>query len=248
MNTDKIEKFKATLDINSLIDDNKVLAVSEKINFLIKKYGFKMKESEKSFLIKDYTLSLGLNEIANLVPSEIPPRTELIELSYILKTSLKTKNEIKIKSGNLNSSLLSKKNISDLILMIDSLIEYNQDGYYQYKFDWKFKEYISHSKFNLTEPYSDEETLKILELERAEYIDINDKKYNNGTASKANYIIKRMRKLEVFDNSCKTLRTIEACFIYDLLVVYGYFPEDVTANNQDKYQFIKKELRKLNKK
>jgi hypothetical protein len=42
----------------------------------------------------------------------------------------------------------------------------------------------------------------------------------------------------------KTIATNEACFLYDVLNELGAIQADQSANNQDKYEFIKKELRK----
>lgn len=51
----------------------------------------------------------------------------------------------------------------------------------------------------------------------------------------------------VFDSTKKTISTNEASFLYDSLDIIGTIQADFTANNQDKYQFIKKELAKIKK-
>jgi len=58
------------------------------------------------------------------------------------------------------------------------------------------------------------------------------------------FICYRARKFGVFDKSLKTISTSEACFLYDSFDLLGLIQGDVLAPNQEKYQYIKGELRK----
>jgi len=59
------------------------------------------------------------------------------------------------------------------------------------------------------------------------------------------FICYRARKFRVFDKSLKTISTAEACFLYDTFDLLGLIQGDILAPNQEKYQYIKGELRKI---
>lgn len=47
-----------------------------------------------------------------------------------------------------------------------------------------------------------------------------------------------------FDNELNTISTEEACILYDTFDLIGLIQGDYSANNQEKYQYIKRELKK----
>jgi hypothetical protein len=51
------------------------------------------------------------------------------------------------------------------------------------------------------------------------------------------------RELGLFNNELKTISTNEACFLYDVYGYANFFATDMIANNQEKYQFIKRYLK-----
>lgn len=215
----------------------------KKIDSLLVKYNLNLNKKDIKFIKGHITFNEWVNRLQqfntndNLFISQ--SYKNLINLSYLLKTAKDKQTEIKIKSGDINYTLNCEQIIIDLILFVDTLIEYKQDGYFQYKFNWEFKQPIEHDVFdNLTEPYSNEETLSILKLVDEE--NIFKVKPISGASYRTKAVIKRLRNSGIFDSNCKTIKTNEACFIYDLLVIYGDIDEDFSANNQDKYQHIKR--------
>lgn len=216
-----------------------------KIDALIKKYNLNINEKDfkylKGLLIVDIDCS-NFNKAFAARPSQY----DLINLSYILKTAQKHQTGINIKSRNINHTINNQPIISDLILLIDTMIEYYQDGLFNWKFGWNFKEPIEHEIFeNLTEPYTEEEMLSILKYYQEDELTIAAKEQLKipKAIRRSKSIVKKLRESGCFDNNCKTIKTNEACFIYDLLVIYDFMQEDFSANNQDKYQLIKRYLR-----
>lgn len=74
---------------------------------------------------------------------------------------------------------------------------------------------------------------------------------NRHIAEKRNYIGRLLnwidrfaKKYGYFDNKINTISTVEACFLYDTFNLIGIIEGDESANNQEKYQYIKKELKK----
>lgn len=136
----------------------------------------------------------------------------------------------------------------DLWLFANTFLEHRQDGLYQFEFDIPFKEDLQagddcYLTKNYTELYSETELSQIIEYEK-EKIQNVEKSSKNRLAFKIQCIVDHYREEHIFDSTKKTIATNEACFLYDALDVLGAIQADQSANNQDKYEFIKKELRK----
>lgn len=121
-----------------------------------------------------------------------------------------------------------------------------QDGTYQYQFNMPFFEEEDYSYgYDRIKPgvYTDDILDKIIEYEKKTYEEaiITSKK---SLALKIKGIVRLYRADNVFDKTKKTIATKEACFLFDTLAYLGIIPETKTENNSDKYEFIKKELRK----
>lgn len=121
-----------------------------------------------------------------------------------------------------------------------------QDGFYQYEFNMPFFDEENYSYGEIkTKPdiFTDDILMKIIEYERKTYEKafVSSKK---SLALKIKAIVRLYRDDNVFDKTMKTIATKEACFLFDTLAYLGIIPETKTENNSDKYEFIKKELRK----
>lgn len=51
-----------------------------------------------------------------------------------------------------------------------------------------------------------------------------------------------LKKKDLFNKNLKTIATNEACFLYDIFAFAKLIEADLTANNQEKYQLIKRYL------
>jgi len=56
------------------------------------------------------------------------------------------------------------------------------------------------------------------------------------------YCVKHLKERGVFCKKSKTIKTNEACFIYDILLLIGAIKAGEFENNQDKYVFIKNKI------
>ena len=178
---------------------------------------------------------------------------EIAELIRLLSDSIQADSELKIsttikgirKEVCLNNYSSIKR---DLWLFANTFLEYRQDGLYQFEFDIPFKEELQDGDDNYltknhTEPYSEIELSQIIEYEKKSILNF-EKSSKNRLAFKIQRIVDHYREEHVFNSDMKTIATNEACFLYDILNELGAIQADQSANNQDKYEFIKKELRK----
>ena len=173
-------------------------------------------------------------------------KKSLAELDILLRNVVKNQTDITVSTTikSIKSSVVLDSGISyELLLYVDSLIEALSDGYYQFLFDWEFKEEMKKSLVSeLTEPYTDEEIAKIIEHETNSAI--SRKNHNKKLLSiKIKKITEYLREEGVFSLDYETISTSEACFLFDTLVLLGVIGKDDTYNNQEKYQFIKSKLK-----
>ena len=140
-----------------------------------------------------------------------------------LERSIKIENEIDI--------LHLSHNVNNYLISLSS-------GMYEYNFNWDLKESLIHSYYP-REPYNEEEICKIIEYEK------NLPKFalkNLKRRIPLGLYCDIFRESGVFDTKCKTIKTKEACFLYDTLAYLKVIVEDEFSNNQDKYQYIKGKL------
>lgn len=177
---------------------------------------------------------------------------EIAELIKLLSDSIQEKSKLNISTTikgikrEVNISSFSSIRIH-LWYLANTILEDVQDGLYQYEFDMLFKEKLSdgHPDLyrNYTEVYSEEELSKIIQYEKNQVYKVQ-KNSKKRFAIMLQRLVESYREDNVFDTTKKTIGTYEACFLYDSLDVLGVIQADLSANNQDKYEYIKKELRK----
>lgn len=151
---------------------------------------------------------------------------EEISVSATIKGIRKT---VKI-DNNIDIQNISH-NINNYLIALSS-------GYYEYQFGWELKESLTHSYFPRV-PYDKEQISKIIEQEKKLHIGVSNKIGKTSPLSMFCYLF---REHGIFDNKVKTIRTAEACFLYDALTCLGLYPKNELLNNQEKYQFIKRYL------
>lgn len=164
--------------------------------------------------------------------------------------------KLSCKDERLDNVLLSSSRVQDYLEMwANTLLEYLQDGNYQYLFDWDFKQQIEWTRQMegeaiieedpfYTEPYTDEELNKILKYEEG-----REQRYNilyklSDNAQKG----KRLKRLNDELNKAKVFCakthkekegeavgiTQEYAFLYDYLVCIGNTKGSRIYDNADK--------------
>lgn len=167
-----------------------------------------------------------------------------LKISGIIKKPYKGQ----VKGSNISFNLNDKHTLYYLEQFLNTILERNQDGFYQYKFGWNFKEPIKYYKGTapyyeieedsfFTEPYTDEELDKIIKYEKER----NQLKLTkNGKLGRAcYYLYSALEKQGILGNS----KTKDYSFIYDILVIKGK-ANDVGEGfsgtiGKEKYQTIK---------
>lgn len=92
-------------------------------------------------------------------------------------------------------------------------------------------------------PYTSEELDEIIKHEQDD-IKLMKENIKLNLHIKLSSVVKYFRQEGVFNKNTKTIKTVEACFLYDTLVVCGKLEDDISVLRTDKYDFIKRRLAK----
>ncbi len=188
---------------------------------------------------------------------------ELIELISLLDSCRDNKITIsgivshpkkgEIKSQVKKVELSSKLDLFYLDLWATTRLEHSQDGLYQYKFNWDFKEKLKHYKQNrevveyddfYVEPYTDEELAKILDYERTKKK--NEKNYTRNAeyGRCLAFYYNLLQKKDFFTAHKEKEKTGKASgitkeysFMYDCLVILE--ATEPLDENKEKYTKVK---------
>jgi hypothetical protein len=195
---------------------------------------------------------------------------ELAEFTKILLSSKKTDNPIEIKYGNKRVKISNDLNKTRLNYVINTLLEreirhnyslrFTEDLYKDFalkpslktcmdmyesssdKDDFSMFQIIDFSKVL----YSIEELSKIIDTVK-EKGKFQSNKYTNLKKDQLRKLLKEtistLKKKELFNKNLKTIATNEACFLYDIFAFAKLLENDLSANNQEKYQLIKRYLK-----
>lgn len=121
--------------------------------------------------------------------------------------------------------------LDNIYLLANTLLEANSDGFYQYEFDWEFKDKVQYKRgiapvYEIqedpfyTEPYTDAELSKIVAYE----LDQEERKIlpkNALTGKRLAFLHESLSKKSIFGNCARGEKTKEYCFLYDYLVLIG---------------------------
>ena len=179
------------------------------------------------------------------IPSEIElshiDKLEIAELIDFFRSV--TGGEIELKGSVENprngevKTMLKKCSIKNrllqnaLELFLNTLLENEQDGLYQYLFSWKnFKQPIKYTRKNkkgkeilekdayFVEPYTEEELNQILQHERLQHErEISYNEYGK-IGYRLQWLYSRLVDVDIFGNGKQTQRK-EYCFLYDFAVL-----------------------------
>lgn len=206
----------------------------EEIKALAVKYGITLEERHlKRFNIFYMFYANESYEAVNIyekIEDYITSKLALAEYILMLSKALENKKGIEVSTtikGIKEKVYLSSNNFIYLSwLQANTSLEIMQDGDYQYKFNWEFKENMTEEGYeHFTEPYTKEELEMILNYERQEKEGIKKRK-TKLLKSQINAIRKTFRKDGVFSNEAKELTSKEYQFLYDSLSVLGVFEKE----------------------
>lgn len=195
---------------------------------------------------------------------------ELAEFTRILLKSKKTDDAIEIKYGNKKIKINNDLNKTRLNYVVNALLEYELRTNFKFKLpsnlykDFFFKPSLQtsmkiyerdgneddFSMFQIIDfsktLYSINELNKIIETTK-EKGEFPKNKYTKQKKEQLKELLKEMiyklRKSNLFNNNLKTIATNEAGFLYDILAFAKLIENDLSANSQEKYQFIKRYLK-----
>ena len=207
---------------------------------------------------KDKNINKALYDFAKFI--------ELLKKSHTNKFAV----TISSKKGSKKQSVTidNQESIMHLWRFANIILDHLQDGMYEFmpksdytlddngdyerEFDWYEKKKRQEETYDTDYPsmywgsimpFTDAELKEIINFEASTIreIESNPKDRN---ASVLRLLIKLYQEDGVFDNSKKTIKTNEACFLYDCLSLFEIMDVDETLSKQEKYQRIKAYLNK----
>lgn len=145
-----------------------------------------------------------------------------------------------IKAANSKDDPVSPKDFWDWIPIL--IWDFENDKIEVYDFSHHAREYLKIKENGLPEgiPLTKQGIDNIIKIEQNRHI-VKSKNYIGRLLS---FIDKYSKKYGYFDNELNTISTEEACFLYDTFDLIGLIQGDYSANKQEKYQYIKRELKK----
>lgn len=217
------------------MDFNEKMLMIKKIGL---KYGLNVKDAAiQQFLIFADTNNFleHLNDTSNLKTAQLiklfnDARVNSSEIT--ISTTIKGRKECVKISDDIDILHISN-NINNYLICLSS-------GWYEYEFNWNLKKDLTDSYYP-KDPYNDEELNQIIAYEKKRLVKAKDKpkdKFPN-----IGFFVYNFRESNMFDNKIKTIKTNEACFLYDSLVQLGMIKGDDFYNSQEKYQYIKRHLK-----
>lgn len=204
----------------------------EQIKKLTEYYGYTISEVVNKVLsfyspiddIEDCIIGGNNRQIAELIKFLRSCEGSPLKISSTIQNPYKGQ----VKGSNLSFNLNDKYTLLYLEQFLNTILEENQDGLYQFEFNWNFKEPIKHYKgiapcyeteedSFFTEPYTDEELDKIIEYEKEKESN-QPKLTKNGKIGRICYSFYKALKLQgILGNN----KTKDYSFIYDILVIRG---------------------------
>ncbi|MBP1617553.1 MAG: hypothetical protein H6Q14_1380 [Bacteroidetes bacterium] len=197
---------------------------------------------------------------------------ELAEFTRILLNSKKTDNPIEVKYGNKKIKINNDLHKTRLNYVVNALLEHEVRKNYSLRFpedlskDFCLKPSIKicmemyeqssdkddYSVFQIIDfskvLYSNQEINRIIDIVK-EKGRFQSNKYSKLKKEQLKDLLKEtistLKKKDLFNKNLKTIATNEACFLYDVFAFAKLIEHDSSANNQEKYQFIKRRLQAI---
>lgn len=157
-------------------------------------------------------------------------KLQLLLMEFFEKNSgIKFSNTIGIKKS---IEIKNKDFIEKLICFVN---DYSKNVIYKHNYD--LLKIAPPHKNN----YRKEELLNLIEFQ--EDLIKNYLTDRKDFQKRFNFLVSTLMNSNVFSNSVKTIKTNEACFLYDIMSYFDIVPSPETLNPQEKYQFIKRYLK-----
>lgn len=228
---------------------------------LIKQYGIKEKYFFNDYMYLSFFRRLkGITEFEYPMLNEISFELASLIHSLIIADEEKKEITVSLKRGSKTVKTKIRKSVKELI-EIASMLLY-RDVEIDHKFDSEFQELKIYKRereiisknfdsfFDCIErkPLVTKKVYPPFEIdELQELISHSKPRRDVSERLKLKVVIamhvEEFKKLEIFDNSVKTIRTNEACFLYDMIELLQIIPLDGSMNENDKYQYIRNLLK-----
>ncbi|MCK9627506.1 MAG: hypothetical protein M0R37_02815 [Bacteroidales bacterium] len=239
---------------------NKPLSVEERVKTKLKsifdEYGYIDEERRKKILgimVMDYAMGMVMEGDNNFLMNDNYEVAKLIKILRQCKEVVITgvienpQNDKERKGQATKTKICAEHTLLHLDYFLNTLLEYQQDGFYQYHFKWEFKDEIDNQynpmdSINFTEPYTKIELEQIIEYEKERHI----KKIKNAEKTSRQkiggrllFIENNMQNAGLFSTLSEG-KTREYAFLFDCFVAIGKIPiPEIEMNNSEKYTFVK---------
>jgi len=246
-------------DLREEYDKKKEILEQEARNILepiLDEYGYIDEERRGktlAIMVREYVMGVGLGLYEGDI-FELQDNLEVAKLIRILRQCEEVvvtgvieypQNDKEIKTQTTKTAIRSNFVFLMLEYFLNTLLEYQQDGFYQYKFKWDDKDYLSDEdisikNMNFTEPYTPDELEQIIEYEtRIHRIFAKRMTTKQNIGSKISYVKYMMHEQGLFSTDSQG-KTREYAFLFDCFVAMDRIPvpED-DMNNSEKYIYIK---------
>jgi hypothetical protein len=224
--------------------------IKEKLKAVFDKYGYDDDERRKKILglmVFNYCLNKTLEKTI------FPDNYEVAKLIKVLRqckevvvtgTIENPQNDMERKEQLAKTTICSRYTFLFLDLFLNTLLEDQQDGLYQFRFDWEFKEEIDDEPngYNFTEPYTKNELEQIIEYEKGNYIKKRTRKKltpKQLLGQSLSLVETQMLDAGFFSGKSEG-KAREYAFLFDCYVAIERIPvPDYEMTDSNKYTFVK---------
>jgi len=229
--------------------------VKDRLKAVFDKYGYIDEEVRKRVLgimVMDYAMGMVMYGDDNFAMNDNLEVAKLIRIfrqcdEVVITGVIEHPQNAKERKGQTTKTkVCSKYTFFMLECFLNTLLEYQQDGFYQYEFNWEFKndladQYNPMIPMNFTEPFTKSELEKIIQYEIDKNIghtkDKRTRKQKIG--QRLSFIEMIMQEQGLFSTHSQG-KTREYAFLFDCFVAMDRIPiPEIEMNNSEKYSYIK---------
>lgn len=227
-------KLKSIFDEYGYIDEERRKDV---LHFMIKYYSYGTEmEGDNKFLDDNY-------EVARLI--KILRQCKEVVITGVIENP---QNDKEKRGQAVKTKICAEHTFLHLDYYLNTLLEYQQNEWYQYEFGWEFKDRIDYqaSPFNFTEPYTKIELEQIIEYEKEEHrkhIKYAGKTSRQKIGHGLIFAENEMQEAGLFSKLSQG-KTREYAFLFDCFVAMGKIPiPEEEMNNSEKYTYVKDSIK-----
>lgn len=229
--------------------------VKTKLKTIFDEYGYIDEIRRKKILgilVMDYSMGMVLEGDNNFISPDNYEVANLIKVLRQCKEVVVTgvienpQNDKERKGQATKTKICAEYTFLHLDYFLNTLLEYQQDGFYQYQFKWEFKDEIDYQNnpFNFTEPYTKIELEQIIEYEKEKYINNLKELTSRQKIGKRLSFIEEQMQQEGFFSKKSEGKAKEYAFLFDCFVNIGKIPiPEYRMTDSEKYSFVKESLK-----